>query len=100
MNRLMGTFMIAAVLNARSLVAQTLSSTQTPNSAQAISSTQSPAATTPLQTGSMADAQPAAPMGHRQPHIRDVASEEAAAIERIDPESTALDRRLRICRGC
>ena len=41
-----------------------------------------------------------APVGHRQPHARDVPSENAGDLEHISEEDTAVDRKLKICRGC
>ncbi|WP_316188962.1 hypothetical protein [Bradyrhizobium sp. SZCCHNS1054] len=40
-----------------------------------------------------------APIGHRQPSVKDVVYDESG-IDAIDRESAALDRKLRICRGC
>ena len=41
-----------------------------------------------------------APVGHRQPHARDVPSENAGDLEHISEEDAAVDRKLKICRGC
>jgi hypothetical protein len=41
-----------------------------------------------------------APVGHRQPHTRDVPSENARDLEHVDEENAAVDRKLNICRGC
>ena len=41
-----------------------------------------------------------APIGHRQPHARDVPSENASDLAHIADEDTAVDRKLNICRGC
>ena len=41
-----------------------------------------------------------APVGHRQPHARDVPSENAGDLEHISEEDAAIDRKLIICRGC
>jgi hypothetical protein len=41
-----------------------------------------------------------APVGHRQPHVRDVPSENASDLEHIGEEDAAVDRKLNICRGC
>jgi hypothetical protein len=40
-----------------------------------------------------------APVGHRQPHARDVPSENASDLEHIGEEAAAIDRKLNICRG-
>jgi hypothetical protein len=41
-----------------------------------------------------------APVGHRQPHAHDVPSENAGDLEHIREEDAAVDRKLKICRGC
>jgi hypothetical protein len=41
-----------------------------------------------------------APVGHRQPHARDVPSENPGDLEHIGEEDAAVDRKLNICRGC
>jgi hypothetical protein len=41
-----------------------------------------------------------APVGHRQPHARDIPLENASDLERIGEEDAAVDRKLNICRGC
>jgi hypothetical protein len=41
-----------------------------------------------------------APVGHRQPHAKDVPSENASELEHIGEEDAAVDRKLNICRGC
>jgi len=40
------------------------------------------------------------PIGHRQPRVRDVPSEDSSVLEQLSQEDRALDRRLIICRGC
>jgi hypothetical protein len=82
--------MLAALLNARTAVAQTV--TLPAASAAPIA--------TSGQTVGMADARFTAPIGHRQPRAQDVGSAETAIVGRIDDDSAALDRKLRICRGC
>jgi hypothetical protein len=41
-----------------------------------------------------------APIGHRQPRLKDVLSENPGALEVIGEEDRAVDRKLTICRGC
>ena len=41
-----------------------------------------------------------APIGHRQPHARDVPSENASDLTHLSDEDAAVDRKLNICRGC
>jgi hypothetical protein len=40
------------------------------------------------------------PIGHRQPRVRDVPSEDASVLEHLSEEDRVLDRKLVICRGC
>ena len=84
-HRLMKTFLLAMLLNARAAVAQTVTPTVMPPASVTMSDPLSPRT---------------APVGHRQPGTKDVVFDEASMIERIDAESAALDRKLRICRGC
>jgi hypothetical protein len=41
-----------------------------------------------------------APVGHRQPHARDVPPQSPSELERLTAEDAAIDRKLIICRGC
>jgi hypothetical protein len=41
-----------------------------------------------------------APVGHRQPSLKDVPSENSGDLETIGEEDRAVDRKLTICRGC
>jgi hypothetical protein len=41
-----------------------------------------------------------APIGHRQPKVSDVPSENPGDIERRNEEDVRIDRKLIICRGC
>lgn len=41
-----------------------------------------------------------APVGHRQPKIRDVNFENPSDLERRSAEDIKIDRKLIICRGC
>jgi hypothetical protein len=41
-----------------------------------------------------------APIGHRQPHARDVPAENPGDLEHLSEEDAAVDRKLIICRGC
>ena len=91
MNNLMRTFMVAALLNARAAVAQTAAPAATPAA---------PVTTSEQATTGTVEARFAAPIGHRQPRPADVGARGTAVIERVEDESSALDRKLRICRGC
>jgi putative flavoprotein involved in K+ transport len=97
-NRLMPQFqapfiaaMVLVMFGSRATIAQTVGS--------ATSSAHSASATVPLlltQNTRLIGAQ----VGHRQPHARDVPSENAADLEHIGEEDAAVDRKLNICRGC
>jgi hypothetical protein len=41
-----------------------------------------------------------APVGHRQPHARDVPTQSPGDLEHLTEEDAAVDRKLTICRGC
>jgi hypothetical protein len=41
-----------------------------------------------------------APVGHRQPRVRDVPSENSSDLEHVGAEDAEVDRKLNICRGC
>lgn len=41
-----------------------------------------------------------APIGHRQPKLRDVPTEKPSDLERPADEDVRVDRKLIICRGC
>jgi hypothetical protein len=87
---------LLAMFGSRATIAQTVES--------ATSSTQSASATAPSLPVPPLVAQNTrligAPVGHRQPHARDVPSENAADLEHIGEEDAAVDRKLNICRGC
>lgn len=95
MNNLMRTFMVAALLNARAAVAQTAAPAAAP-----VAPVTTSKQTTGTTTTGMAEPRFAAPIGHRQPRPADIGSSGAAVIGRTDEESAALDRGLKICRGC
>ena len=87
-HNLIKTFMLAALVNLRTVVAQT--------------NPPMPQLTT---VGTAVQSEPydprmSAPVGHRQPRLRDVTVGESGRVDRIDAESAAVDRKLTICRGC
>ena len=41
-----------------------------------------------------------APIGHRQPRVRDLPFEAVSERERLSAEDSAVDQKLIICRGC
>jgi len=91
MRNVIRTIAVLAMFGNRATIAQTVGS--------APSSTQSASAAMPSlltqNTGLIG-----APVGHCQPHARDVPSENAGDLEHIGEEDAAVDRNLNICRGC
>lgn len=92
MHSLVKTFLLAALLNGRAAISQTMSQTAATGAGPVTSVTMSATSRPPV-------APLPAPVGHRQPSVKDVVYDELE-IERIDREGVALDRKLRICRGC
>jgi RNA 3'-terminal phosphate cyclase len=91
MRNLIRTIVVLVMFGSRATIAQTVGS--------ATSSAHSASATVPLlltQNTRLIGA----PVGHRQPHARDVPSENAADLAHIGEEDAAVDRKLNICRGC
>jgi len=83
---------LLAQLGNRATIAQTVGSAT--SSAGLASTTAAPSLT--QNTRSIGGA----PVGHRQPHARDVPSGNASDLEHISEEDAAVDRKLIICRGC
>jgi hypothetical protein len=82
------TFVLAALMNVRTVVAQT-----------------NPPIPPLTTVGAAVQSEPydprmSAPIGHRQPRLKDVTVGEAGKIDQVDAESAAVDRKLNICRGC
>ena len=93
MRNLIRIAVLRALLGSRTTIAQTIGS--------AGSSAGSASATAPSSlTRNRRLIGGGAPVGHRQPHARDVPSENAADLEHIGEEDAAVDRKLNICRGC
>src|ERR1700730_3329221 len=91
MRNLIRTIVVLVMFGSRATIAQTVGS--------ATSSAHSASATVPLlltQNTRLIGA----PVGHRQPHARDVPSENAADLEHIGYWSGAVCRKLNILRGC
>lgn len=88
-NQLIKTFMLAMLMNARTAVVQA----------------SPPVIPSPATVGEVVQSTPfdprmTAPIGHRQPRLKDVTVGEAGKRDVIDEESAAIDRKLTICRGC
>ncbi len=92
MRNLIRTIVLLAIFGSRATIAQTVGS-----------ATSSPQSTAPsLLVPSLLTQNTrliGAPVGHRQPHARDVPSENAADLEHIGEEDAGVDRKLNICRG-
>ena len=92
MRNLIRIIVLLAQLGNRATIAQTVGSAT--SSAGLASTTAAPSLT--QNTRSIGGA----PVGHRQPHARDVPSGNASDLEHISEEDAAIDRKLIICRGC
>ena len=92
MRNLIRIIVLLALLGNRSTIAQTVGS--------ATSLDGPPSTTAPRSSMKTARLIGGAPVGHRQPHARDVPSENAGDLEHISEEEAAVDRKLKICRGC
>jgi hypothetical protein len=90
MSKLIKMAILVAVLGCRTATAETAGAGE----ASARSASTNPAAP------SAKDLRWRAPVGHRQPGVRDIPSELSGEFERISEEDRAADRRLIICRGC
>ena len=92
MHKLVRTLILTTLLASRTVVAQTTGTAR------------SPAASTIGQVASSLSPDlrsiPRAPIGHRQPKVTDVPSENPAGLDRLDEEDRVVDRKLTICRGC
>jgi hypothetical protein len=91
MRNVIRTIVVLAMFGSRATIAQTVGSATSP--------AHSASATVPLlltQNTRLIGA----PVGHRQPHVRDVPSENPGDLEHIGEEDAAVDRKLNICRGC
>ena len=93
MRNLIKTVAVLALLGSRGAIAQTVG---TASSSAGISNT----ATTPFSLTQDTRLIGSAPVGHRQPHARDVPSEIPGELERLTTEDAAIDRKLIICHGC
>ena len=90
MRNLIKTIALLALLGSRAAIAQTVGRSSAGPASPIVAS--SLARDTRLVGG--------APIGHRQPHARDVPSENLSGLEQLSAEDTAVDRKLNICRGC
>lgn len=93
MRNLIKTVAVLALLGSRGAIAQTVG---TARSSAGIST----AATAPFSQTQDTRSIGSAPVGHRQPHARDVPSEIPGELERLTAEDAAIDRKLIICHGC
>ena len=92
MRNLIRIAVLLALLGSRTTIAQTIGSAGSSAGSASAMAASSLAQNTPLIG--------LAPVGHRQPHARDIPSQNASDLERISEEDAAVDRKLNICRGC
>jgi hypothetical protein len=93
MRNLIKTVAVLALLGSRGGIAQTVG---TARSSAGSSTTSTP----PFSPSPDARSIGRAPVGHRQPHARDVPSQSPSELERLTAEDAAIDRKIVICRGC
>ena len=93
MRNFIKTVAVLALLGSRGAIAQTVGTAR--SSAGALTIATAPLSSTPgtRLTGG-------APVGHRQPHARDVPPQNPGDLERLTKEDAAVDRKLTICHGC
>ena len=84
---------VLSLLGSRGAIAQTVGTAR--SSAGSLAT-----ATAPLSLKQGARLAGEAPVGHRQPRVRDVPSQNPSDLERLTEEDAAVDRKLIICRGC
>jgi hypothetical protein len=92
MYRLFRTLVFSALLGARAGDAQTIGMARSPTSLRTAPAVSLLPPDLKLAAG--------APIGHRQPRLKDVPPEHPGALETIGEEDRAIDRKLVICRGC
>jgi hypothetical protein len=90
MRNLIKTAALLALLGSRIAMAQTVGKSPAGPAASIVTSSLA------QDPRSVADA----PIGHRQPHAADVASEAAGHLDQLSAEDASVDRKLNICRGC
>ena len=92
MHQLVRTVILTALLSTRAADAQTIGTARSP----------APPGIAPVASLLPRNASWAAgaPIGHRQPRVKDVPSEKPDALETLGDEDKAVDRKLNICRGC
>ena len=93
MRNLIKTIAVLALLGSRGAMAQTVGTARS-------STGSTTTATAPFSLTQDTRLIGGAPVGHRQPHARDVPSQSLSELERLTAEDAAIDRKLIICRGC
>jgi hypothetical protein len=92
MHHLFRTLVVTALLSTRPADAQTIGTARSPS----LPRNAPVASLLPRELRLAAGA----PIGHRQPALKDVPSENPGDLETIGEEDRAVDRKLTICRGC
>jgi hypothetical protein len=93
MRNLIKTVAVLVLLGSRGAIAQTVGTARS-------SAGSSTTATAPILLTQATRLISGAPVGHRQPHARDVPPQKAGELDRLTAEDAAIDRKLVICRGC
>jgi hypothetical protein len=85
---------LLAFLGNREALAQTMGLAQSPTESMTATATLKPT------QDSRSTSVGLAPIGHRQPRVRDLPFEAVSELERLSAEDSTVDRKLMICRGC
>lgn len=91
MRNLIKTVAVLALLGSRGAIAQTVGTARSSTGSSAAAALSSTQDTRLIGV---------APVGHRQPHARDVPPQSPSELERLTAEDAAVDRKLIICHGC
>jgi hypothetical protein len=91
MRNLIKTVAVLALLGSRGAIAQTVGTARSSTGSSATAALSSTQDTRLIGV---------APVGHRQPHARDVPPQSPSELERLTAEDAAVDRKLIICHGC
>ena len=85
---------LLAFLGNREALAQTVGLAQSPTKSMTATATLKPTQDSRSMSVGLA------PIGHRQPRVRDLPFEAVSELERLSAEDSTVDRELMICRGC
>jgi hypothetical protein len=85
---------LLAFLGNREALAQTVGLAQSPTKSMTATATLKPTQDSRSKSVGLA------PIGHRQPRVRDLPFEAVSELDRLSAEDSAVDRKLIICHGC